>query len=203
MITLDEAELRRKLFDPGSTLPLRDSLAALLDQHLAQGEPLFLEGIGVVTRGSDGVIHLEPCLQPRVFLAYVTEDLAKVRPMFRYLKQHGFEPWMDVECLLPGQNWPRAIERAIENADFVVPCFSQVAAAKHGFFQAELRYALDCATMQPLDDAYLVPVRLDKCAIPRSIQKRTQYVDLFPDASLGMHKLQRTLRSKQIPPGGR
>lgn len=203
MITLDESELRKKLFEPGSTSPLRDSLAALLDQQLAHGEPLFLEGIGVVTRGSDGVIHLEPCLRPRVFLAYVTEDLGKVRPIFRFLKQQGFEPWMDVECLLPGQNWPRAIERAIENADFVVPCFSQVAAAKHGFFQAELRYALDCATMQPLDDTYLVPVRLDKCPIPRTIQKRTQYVDLFPDATLGMRKLQRTLRSKQIPPGGR
>jgi hypothetical protein len=199
MITLDESALRDMLFDTGSESPLHDNLSALLNQHLAAGDSLFLEGIGVVRRNPDGALHLEPCLHPRVFLAYVVEDLRKVRGIFRFLKQRGFEPWMDVECLLPGQNWPRAIERAIEGADFVIPCFSRVATKKPGYFQAELRYALDCAALQPLDEAYLVPVRLDECEIPRSIQRQTQYVDLFPDPKVGLLKLLATLRGKQVP----
>jgi len=38
-----------------------------------------------------------------------------------------------------------------------------------GGFQAEIRYALDCARRIPLDEIFVVPVRLDACRVPRSI----------------------------------
>jgi hypothetical protein len=40
-------------------------------------------------------------------------------------------------------------------------------------FQAEIRYALDCARQLPPDEIFIVPVRLDGCPVPRSIQRRT------------------------------
>jgi hypothetical protein len=33
----------------------------------------------------------------------------------------------------------------------------------------------------PLDEIFIVPVRLTPCRVPRSIQRELQYVDLFPD----------------------
>ena len=37
-------------------------------------------------------------------------------------------PWLDRKKLLPGQVWTRCIDRAIENSDFFVACFSTVSA---------------------------------------------------------------------------
>ena len=91
--------------------------------------------------------------------------------------------------LLPGQNWPRAIESAIETSDFFIACFSENSVGKRGGFQAEIRYALDCARRVPLDEIFLVPVRLDDCRVPRPIRNELQYIDLFPDWTLGVRRL--------------
>jgi hypothetical protein len=101
---------------------------------------------------------------------------------------------MDTRKLLPGQNWPRAIELAIESSDFFVACFSTQSVSKRGGFQAEIRYALDCARRIPLDEIFLVPVRLDVCRVPRSIQREWQYVDLFPDWLCGFQQLVSMIR---------
>ena len=55
-------------------------------------------------------------------------------------------------------------------------------------------YALDCARQVPLDEIYIVPVRLDDCAVPRIIQHELQYIDLFPDWDAGMDRLRTMLR---------
>ncbi|MCZ2153157.1 MAG: toll/interleukin-1 receptor domain-containing protein [Bryobacterales bacterium] len=192
MITLDETSLRALLFTGGNGSSLDEKLAKLLGEVLRYGEPVSLAGIGVISIDDAGRLCVSPSPSQRVFLAYVVEDKPRVRAIFDFLKAHGFEPWMDTECLLPGQHWPRAIERAIEGADFVVPCFSKVSTAKRGFFQAELRLALNCARLRPLDATYLVPVRLEL----RSIQKYTQYVDLFPTPEPGLQKLLQALRGE-------
>jgi hypothetical protein len=129
-----------------------------------------------------------------VFLAYVTEDADAAARLCDALESGGFSVWMDVRKLLPGQNWPRAIENAIETSDFFVPCFSTSSVNKRGGFQAEVRYALDCARRTPLDDIFIAPVRLDDCRVPRSIQRELQYVDLFPDWQRGVRRLAQILR---------
>ena len=68
---------------------------------------------------------------------------------------------MDERKLLPGQNWPRAIESAIETSDFFLACYSANSVNKKGGFQAEIRYALDCARQIPLEEIFIVPVRLN------------------------------------------
>ena len=51
-------------------------------------------------------------------------DGAEVKRLFTALQNAGFEPWMDKEKLLPGQNRPRAIQRAIDLSEFFIGCFS-------------------------------------------------------------------------------
>jgi hypothetical protein len=134
-----------------------------------------------------------PQTQPRVFVAYATEDLHYARKLVEALRAGGCSPWLDKDQLLPGQNWPRAIQRAIETADAFVACFSPRSISKHGQFQAELRYALDCARRVPLDHVFLIPVRLERCVIPRQISDQVQYVDFFPDWERGVKRLLRSI----------
>ena len=131
-----------------------------------------------------------------IFLAYAEEDRADVKRLFHSLQEEGLDPWMDQEKLLPGENWPRAIENAIESADFFCVCFSHKSVGKRGYFQSELRFALDRATYLPFGDIFLVPIRLSDCTIPREISKKMQYLDLFPDWDTGIKALVTMIRGQ-------
>ena len=61
-------------------------------------------------------------------------------------------------------------------------------------FQNELRYALACADRRPLDAVFLLPVRLEACAVPSQIAERVQYADLFPDWERAVKRLLRSVR---------
>ena len=128
-----------------------------------------------------------------MFIAYAVEDAALALRLYEELAAAGCQPWMDRKRLLPGQNWPRAIEQAIAVADFFVPCFSHRSVYKRGQFQAELRYALDCAAKMPPDDIFVLPVRLEECAVPAVVASHIQYVDLFPDWREGVLRLRQAI----------
>jgi hypothetical protein len=169
-------------------------LARLLRRCLREGRTVEIERLGTFRPGSGGQFEFVANRRPSVFLAYVEEDRAAVERLYEALQRAGFDPWMDRRKLMAGQNWPRAIERAIGLADFFVACFSQRAVVKRGTFQSELRYALDCARKTLLDDVFFIPARLDECRVPSRIQRQLQYVDLFPDWSAGVAKLTGTIR---------
>lgn len=169
-------------------------VAEILRQCLAEGETLQIEGLGTLQPDSGGGLRFIPCGKATVFIAYVQEDAALADRLYHRLEAEGFAPWMDRRRLVPGQNWPRAIEEAIETSDFFVACFSRRSVDKKGGFQAEIRYALDCARHIPLDAIYLIPVRLDDCRVPRSIRREVQYLDLFPDWERGIRRLLSVLR---------
>lgn len=171
-------------------------VARLVLRFLAEGRRVEIERIGTFRPGRNGGFHFQPNRKPSVFLAYAAEDGSAVEKLFAALEKAGFQPWMDRRKLLPGQNWPRAIEGAIETADFFIACLSQRAISKRGTFQSEVRYALDCARNAPFDDIYFIPVRLDECRVPAQIQRQLQYVDLFPDAAAGTRRLMQVIRKE-------
>ena len=172
-----------------------DPLAHLVLRSLAQGKVVEIDGLGTFFPDRQRGVRFE-ARAPQVFLAYVREDLAVVERLYDALERAGFRAWMDVRNLVAGQNWPRAIERAIERSDYFIACFSPNSVNKWGGFQAEIRYALDCARRVPLDEIFVVPVRLDSCRVPRSIQRELQYVDLFPDWERGVARLVGTMRRR-------
>jgi hypothetical protein len=170
-------------------------LAQIVIRGLARGKVIEIDGLGVFYPDAAHGCRFEP-RPPQVFLAYVQEDRRAAERIYQALESTGFSPWMDVRKLLPGQNWPRAIENAIEASVFFVACFSGHSVNKWGGFQAEIRYALDCARRVPLDEIFLVPVRLDSCRVPRSIQRELQYIDLFPDWERSIRRLIATMRQR-------
>ena len=194
------------------------AVAEIVRQALIAGQTVEIEGLGafhLLDRSADHLLdnnasnatdhnagqspdhhafEFIPETSSRVFIAYTVEDLALARRLCEALRAEGFSPWLDKDQLLPGQNWPRAIERAIEISDAFVACFSPRSTAKRGQFQCELRYALDCARERPLEETFLVPARLEECSIPRRIADQVQYVDLFPDWQKGVNRIARAIR---------
>jgi hypothetical protein len=174
-----------------------EQLARILRQCLEEGRSVEIDGLGVFQLAPDGAYKFVAHSGPKVFLAYVQEDFSAVERLFEGFHARGFDPWLDRRKLLPGQNWPRAIEQAIEVSDFFVACFSKRAVQKRGQFQSELRYALDCANRMPIDQIFLIPVRLDDCPVPARISQAIQYVDLFPDWDKGFRRILVAMRQQK------
>ncbi len=177
-----------------------EELAVLICRSLERSPAVEVEGLGVFARDSEGRISFRGARNARIFIAYAVEDFAAAEKLYQQLEAAGHSPWLDRKKLLPGQNWPRRIQEAIETADFVVPCFSTRSVNKRGGFQAEIRYALDCASRIPLDDVFLVPVRLDNCRVPARITRETQYVDLFPDWDRGVDRVRQIISTQRERP---
>lgn len=172
-----------------------DELALLIKRSLKRSKAVEIDGLGIFARNGAGDISFQ-ARRPRIFIAYAVEDTAHAEELFRALTARGFAAWLDRRKLLPGQNWPRRIEEAITSSDFFVACFSRQSVRKRGGFQAEVRYALDCAKRVPLDDVFIIPVRLDDCRVPVRIQRETQYVDLFPDWDSGLQRVFRIVETQ-------
>jgi hypothetical protein len=165
-----------------------DKVATIIQDALRRGATVEIDGLGSFRKIGRGYQFHASGL-PRVFVAYVKEDAERAGRIFDALVQAGFDPWMDERKLLPGQNWVRAIRNALETSDFVVCCFSKRSVHKRGGFQAEIRYALETARALPLDEVFLLPVRLDDCPVPSEVARQMQYVDVFPDWDAGIRLL--------------
>ena len=170
-----------------------EHVADVLKSCLQKGKRVEIDGLGVFRPVDGGGYEFVAHSLPRIFLAYVQEDAHTAESLFEDFRKWGFDPWLDRKKLLPGQNWPRAIEHAIETSEFFVACFSCRSVSKKGGFQAEIRYALDCARRVPLEDTFLIPVRLDDCRIPARIRREIQYIDLFPDWERGFRRIVRVI----------
>jgi hypothetical protein len=166
-----------------------EELADAILRGIAAGKAVEVDGLGIFRPCPERGFRFEPAALKQVFIAYVKEDGDAASRLFDDLAAAGFDPWMDVRRLVPGQNWPRAIECAIESSAFFISCYSERSVSKRGGFQSEIRYALDCARRTPLDDIFIVPVRLGPCRVPRSLQRELQNIDLFPDWGQGVARL--------------
>ena len=131
----------------------------------------------------------------KVFLSHASEDKPKVRSLCKRLKADGFDPWLDEERLLPGQDWRLEIEQALRDSGAILLCFSQESVAKEGFIQREYKHAMSIQEEKPEGAIFVIPVRLDKCEMPYYIRE-IQWVD-YPE---GYDKLVMAL---QVRAGGK
>jgi len=120
--------------------------------------------------------------KPTVFLAYTHEDRKTAVDLARSLRLAGIEPWIDVEKLLPGQRWMDQIKTEIEKASAVLLLLSNHSISKKGYFQKEIRIAIDMVKKQTKAMPYLIPVRITPIEITSELSSY-QVIDLFDPAS--------------------
>lgn len=118
---------------------------------------------------------------PKVFISYAREDEKYARKLFDDLSALKLDVWMDKMSLLPGEEWESAIEREIQESDFFIALLSRKSVEKRGFFQNELKKALDVYKSIPPNQIYFVPARLDNCELAYPGIRRFNWIDMLPD----------------------
>ena len=121
----------------------------------------------------------------RVFLIYAREDIDAARRITAKLKEQGFAAWLDVDEIVPGQVWQKAVIRALEESSIALVLVSQHL-SKKGFVQEELRVAMDTLQSPEPEISPVVPVRLDNSEVPERLS-HIQWVNLFEED--GMDRL--------------
>lgn len=117
----------------------------------------------------------------KVFLCHSKNDKSLVREIYKKLKSRpDIDPWLDEEKLLPGEDWKLEIETSVKNTDVVLVCLSNTSIGKEGFVQREIAQALDIAMEKPEGTIFIIPLRLEDCAVPNRLS-RFQWLDYFVD----------------------
>jgi hypothetical protein len=130
-----------------------------------------------------------------IFLSYSHADLQHARRLYNTLDSiPTIKVWFDKESLLPGQRWENEIRKAIRNSRFFLLLLSNNSTSKRGFYQREIRLALQVLEEYPNEDIFLIPIRLDECELHFEQLTDLQYVDLFPNWEMGINKILHVLQ---------
>ena len=117
----------------------------------------------------------------QVFLCYGRPDLNQALLVYDRLEKEKLRPWIDKKSLKPGDAWEKRIRAAIRDSEFVLVLLTKRSVNKRGFLQKEIKEALDIQDEQLDTDRYVIPVRLEPCAIPDRLAS-IQSADLYePD----------------------
>jgi TIR domain len=102
------------------------------------------------------------------FLSYVREDSSEVDVLQHALEEAGVRVWRDTRDLWPGEDWRARIRDAITGDALVfIACFSLRSVTREKSYQnEELALAIDQLRLRRPDVPWLIPVRLEECAIP-------------------------------------
>jgi ActR/RegA family two-component response regulator len=155
-----------------------------------------------LTKSIDNLLHGEKAQKMsdskvKVFLNHATEDKLLVRKLYAELKKHSWiDPWIDEDRLLPGQNLELEIDKAMEEADAVLVCISNISVKKIGYVQAEIRKAEEQQKRRPQGVIYMIPVLLEPCMdqVPPNLRKLL-WVDISdPGKIVSIVKSLETLR---------
>jgi len=129
----------------------------------------------------------------RIFLCHSSGDKSHIRALYQRLSSEGFDPWLDEEKLLPGQEWKLEIPKAVRASHIVLICLSSNAINKAGYVQKEIKYALDVAEEQPEGTIFLIPLKLEECDVPERLG-RWHWVNYFEEN--GYERLMSSLRMR-------
>lgn len=185
---------------------------AIHEDELNSGE--FEELKKIMTELNTAILHHEeednklPSDPPMAFISYAHEDERDARKLYSDLKKAGANPWMDKECLLPGQKWEIAIKQAIKTSDFFLAVLSSNSVEKRGYVQKEISQALDILDEFPESRIFLIPVRLNECKPSHEKLKDIHWADMFPIWDNGLERILsvlngsssgKTIDQEQIP----
>jgi hypothetical protein len=144
------------------------------------------EYIGVVSEGaSTNPAKHDGDSTITVFMCHGSEDKDRVRELTRRLRATDFIIcWFDEDQILPGQDWELEITRGVRASDAFLVCLSNSSSTRAGYLQKEIKKALDVAEERPEGSIFIIPVRLDDCAVPDRLRD-VQWVDLFESGGFG------------------
>ena len=134
----------------------------------------------------------------RAFISYAREDVRIALRLNQDLRMHGIATWIDHENLLPGDDWESQIKRALWESSHVIVLLSEFSVNKRGFFQQEIRIALEVLGQMPPGLIYILPVRLDSSEPAHDQLARLQWVNLYDSYEEGLAKIARRIKPRRV-----
>lgn len=126
----------------------------------------------------------------KVFISYARLDADKARKLYKQIEKFpGVKPWLDEYSLLPGLKWKPAVRKAIRESEFFLALLSNQSHSRRGYRNVEFEEALEVLKEFPQDHAFLIPLRLDDCEMPRDEFSELNWIDMFPKWNEGINKL--------------
>ncbi len=127
---------------------------------------------------------------------YSSPDRAIVEAIHAKLLEVGVQSWMDTKRIIAGDDWEKEILTALNNSSLVLIFLSNSSVTRLGYFQKEVKYALERAYEKPDGELFIIPIKLDDCAIPDAL-RIYQYVDFSTSKEKGWKELIRSINTKQ------
>ena len=138
-------------------------------------------------------------MSKRIFIIYSHKDKDKAREITAKLREMGYNPWLDEEEIIPGQNWNKVIKQAIENSAVALFLSSSNTATGDSAVLNEIKAARD--VLRARDDSHspIIPVLLEESKLPKELAQ-IHAVKLYEsDGIAQLHKgLQYLLSSESL-----
>jgi tubulin-like protein/TIR domain-containing protein len=177
IFVLQQRDRRKKVAIPITLEGARQSVQDMANKKGKAQEVLLRDFI-------NSPAAMPAAIQPptRIFLNYARVDKEAVEALYQRLSDAGLFPWMDTKDIQPGRHWPSTTREAIEQADFFLVCLTPRAIIKRGEFRQEIKFAFKVWQQQPDREKYIIPIRMENCALPESLN-HLQWVDLSEEGA--------------------
>lgn len=130
-----------------------------------------------------------------VFLSYSRSDSQIVDKIAQDLQREGIEIWFDRQDIKPGQNWKEQIEKALNDASFLIVFISKNSLQSRA---VQLEYRAAFENQKRTGGTRLIPILLEKVELPEFLST-IQYIDFTESYYQGMQKLLNTLHTSSGP----
>jgi len=125
----------------------------------------------------------------KIFISYAREDLEDARRIHTFLASlEEVSPWLDEKNMRPGDDWRHAVFTAIDQSRLFILVLSRLAFERKRFLHEEIGAALRRQATFPEGQPFIIPVRLDDCALVGEIS-RFHTIDLGKDWQTGLEQL--------------
>jgi len=101
--------------------------------------------------------------------------------------------WMKTPCSQV-KTGVRQLKELSANVVIFIAIVSNNSVSKKGYVQKELKVAFDILDQYPANQIYVIPIRVEDCAIDDRRLNEIHYVDFFPDFEFGLSKVLRAIR---------
>jgi hypothetical protein len=121
--------------------------------------------------------------RPRVFISYAREDADLASRLFDALQKEYFDPWLDQEKLVGGEDWNKHIRQDLARSDFALLLYSKAFCAKRdSYVNTEVEIATERA--MSVRGSFLIPLRTFDITPEERVFDLGKYneMDLKPDS---------------------
>jgi TIR domain/Effector-associated domain 1 len=136
----------------------------------------------------------DPNRKLQVFLCHANDDKPEVRKLYTRLSAEAWiQPWLDEEDIDGGADWNYIVRRAIASSDAMIVLMSNHSVSNAGFRNKEIKLALEKLDELPEGDVFIIPLKLEECQTPYSLEKYHALKYFEPNS---YERLLRSLRNR-------